>query len=31
VEMETNENVQSQWGVLEPVMHKRRKCYKKKI
>ena len=31
VEMESNENVQSQWGVLEPVMHKRRKCYKKKI
>ena len=29
VEMETNTGVQSQWGVLEPVLHKRRKCYKK--
>lgn len=31
VEMETNEGVQSQWEVLNPVMHKRRKCYVKKI
>ena len=31
VEMESNTGVQSQWGVLEPVMHKRRKCYKKDI
>lgn len=31
VEMETNEGVQSQWGALDPVMHKRRKCYKKSI
>ena len=29
VEMETNTGVQSQWSVLEPVLHKRRKCYKK--
>lgn len=29
VEMESNENVQSQWGVLKPVNHKRRRCYKK--
>ncbi len=31
VEMETNANVQSQWEVLNPVMHKRRRCYKKTI
>ena len=31
VEMETNENVQSQWGALEPINHKRRRCYKKKL
>lgn len=31
VELETNENVQSQWGALSPVMHKRRKCYKKEL
>lgn len=29
VEMETNANVQSQWETLNPVMHKRRNCYKK--
>lgn len=29
VEMETNTNVQSQWESLNPVMHKRRNCYKK--
>ena len=27
VEMETNEGVQSQWGPLNPVNHKRRRCY----
>ncbi len=31
VEMETNENVQSQWQYLEPIQHKRRRCYIKKI
>ena len=31
VEMETNENVQSQWGPLKPENHKRRRCYVKKI
>ncbi len=31
VEMETNENVQSQWQYLEKVQHKRRRCYKKKL
>lgn len=31
VEIETNEGVQSQWDALNPVMHKRRKCYVKKI
>lgn len=31
VEMETNENVQSQWQHLETELHKRRRCYKKKI
>ena len=31
VEMETNANVQSQWEVLNPVMHKRRRCYKKAL
>lgn len=31
VEMETNEGVQSQWDALNPVMHKKRKCYIKKI
>jgi GNAT superfamily N-acetyltransferase len=29
VEMETNENVQSQWDIFNPTLHKRRKCYKK--
>lgn len=29
VEMETNENVQSQWQYLETELHKRRRCYKK--
>ena len=31
VEMETNESVQSQWGPLDPINHKRRRCYRKKI
>lgn len=31
VEMESNENVQSQWGPLKPENHKRRRCYVKKI
>ncbi len=31
VEMETNEKVQNQWGPLDPVQHKRRKCYKRDI
>lgn len=31
VEMESNEGVQSQWGPLNPVNHKRRRCFKKKI
>ncbi len=31
VEMETNTNVQSQWGELETELHKRRRCYKKDI
>lgn len=31
VELESNEGVQSQWDALDPVMHKRRKCYRKKI
>ena len=31
VEMETNSNVQSQWGALKTELHKRRRCYKKKI
>ena len=31
VEMETNEKVQSQWGPLEPIQHKRRSCYLKQL
>lgn len=31
VEMETNESVQSQWGPLDPIMHKKRRCYRKSI
>ena len=31
VEMETNESVQSQWGPLDPIMHKKRRCYRKPI
>ncbi|MCD8202350.1 MAG: N-acetyltransferase [Prevotella sp.] len=31
VEMEVNEHVQSQWQYLNPRLHKRRRCYKKKL
>ena len=31
VEMEDNVGVQGQWGALDPILHKRRKCYKKMI
>lgn len=31
VEMETNEKVQSQWGIFEGSVHKRRKCYRKAL
>ena len=31
VEMETNENVQSQWSYFHTVNHKRRRCYKKML
>ena len=31
VEMESNENVQSQWGPLNPIHHKSRRCYRKSI
>ena len=31
VEMEANANVQGQWGALNPILHKRRNCYKKII
>ncbi len=31
VEMENNENVQRQWGALNPENHKRRRCYKKQL
>ena len=31
VEMETNANVQSQWEIFDPVMHKRRVCYRKTL
>ena len=31
VEMEDNAGVQGQWGALDPILHKRRKCYKKMI
>ena len=31
VEMESNENVQSQWGPLKPENHKRRRCYMKRL
>ena len=31
VELESNEGVQSQWQYLKPVLHKRRKCYRKSL
>ncbi|MDD6528625.1 MAG: N-acetyltransferase [Prevotella copri] len=31
VEMEANAGVQGQWGVLNPILHKSRNCYKKII
>ena len=31
VELETNDSVQSQWGPLDPIQHKRRLCYKKEL
>lgn len=31
VEMESNTGVQSQWGPLNPINHKRRRCYKKTL
>ena len=31
VEMEDNAAVQGQWGVLDPILHKRRNCYIKSI
>ncbi len=31
VEMESNQNVQSQWGALNPINHKRRRCYVKPL
>jgi hypothetical protein len=31
VEMKTNEKVQSQWGPLNPIHHKSRRCYRKDI
>ena len=31
VEMESNTGVQGQWGVLNPILHMRRNCYKKII
>lgn len=31
VELESNNGVQAQWGPLNPVNHKRRRCFRKKI
>lgn len=31
VEMESNEGVQSQWGPLDPINHKKRRCYRRSI
>ena len=31
VEMETNEGVQSQWEPLDPINHKKRRCYRKSL
>ena len=31
VEMESNGSVQSQWGPLDPINHKKRRCYRKSL
>lgn len=31
VEMETNQNIQNQFSYLSPIVHKRRRCYKRKV
>ena len=31
VEMESNEGVQSQWGPLAPINHKKRRCYRRSL
>ena len=31
VEMESNEGVQGQWGALDPINHKHRRCYRKEL
>ena len=31
VEMESNEGVQSQWGPLDPINHKKRRCYRRRL
>lgn len=31
VEMENNEGVQSQWGPLDPINHKKRRCYRRSL
>lgn len=31
VEMESNEGVQGQWGALNPINHKHRRCYRKEL
>lgn len=31
VEMESNEGVQSQWGSLDPINHKKRRCYRRSL
>lgn len=31
VEMESNEGVQSQWGPLDPINHKKRHCYRRSL
>lgn len=31
VEMESNEGVQSQWGPLDPINHKKRRCYRRSL
>ena len=31
VEMDSNEGVQSQWGPLDPINHKKRRCYRRSL